>query len=126
MPKTAATIQLTGQDEQTLRRWTRSSSIRAGLAQRARIVLAAAQGLSNTQIAEQVGCSRPTVVRWRGRYAAKGLAGLADRPRSGRPRTVRRDRRTEIVATTQQPPPSSWASPTGPPARLPAIWGSAG
>jgi DNA-binding NarL/FixJ family response regulator len=62
MPKTAATIQLTGQDEQTLRRWTRSSSIRAGLAQRARIVLAAAQGLSNTQIAEQVGCSRPTVV----------------------------------------------------------------
>jgi Winged helix-turn helix len=126
MPKTAATIQLTGQDEQTLRRWTRSSSIRAGLAQRARIVLAAAQGLSNTQIAEQVGCSRPTVIRWRGRYAAKGLAELADRPRSGRPRTVRRDRRAEIVATTQQPHPSSWASRTGPPARLPAIWGSAG
>jgi hypothetical protein len=123
MPKTAAAIQLAGRDEQTLRRWVRSSSIRAGFAQRARIVLAAAEGLSNTQIAERVGCSRPTVIRWRGRYAAKGLAGLEDQPRSGRPRTVRRDRRAEIVAVTQQPPPSSWASPTGRPARSPASGG---
>jgi Winged helix-turn helix len=103
--KTSATIRLTDQDAATLRRWTRSSSIRAGLAQRARIVLAAAEGLSNTQIAERTGCSRPTVIHWRGRYAAKGLAGLEDQPRSGRPRTVRRDRRAEIVAITQQPPP---------------------
>jgi len=44
-------------------------------------VLAATQGLSNTQIAERVGCSRPTVIRWRTRYAAKGLAGLDDRRR---------------------------------------------
>jgi len=109
MPKTAASIQLTGQDEHTLRRWTRSSAIRAGLAQRARIVLAAVQGLSNAQIAEQVGCSRPTVIRWRGRYAAKGLAGLQDQPRSGRPRTVRRDRRAEIVASPSSHHPSSWA-----------------
>jgi Winged helix-turn helix len=105
MPKSAQPLTISDQDAPTLRRWTRSSSIRAGLAQRARIVLAAAQGLSNTQIAERVGCSRPTVVRWRGRYAAKGLAGLEDQPRSGRPRTVRRDRRAEIVAVTQQPPP---------------------
>jgi Winged helix-turn helix len=69
---------LTGQDEQTRRRWTQAS-----------IVLAAGEKLSNTQIAGQVGGSRPTVIRWRGRYAAKGLA---DQPRSGRPRTVRRDR----------------------------------
>jgi DNA-binding CsgD family transcriptional regulator len=114
MPKTAATVHLIDQDEQTLRRWTRSSSIRAGLAQRARIVLAAAEGLSNTQIAQRVGCSRPTVIRWRGRYAAKGLAGLGDQPRSGRPRTVRRDHH-----------PSSWVSPTGPPAASPSTWGSA-
>jgi transposase len=105
MPKTAATIRLTGQDEQTLRRWTRSSSIRAGLALRARIVLLAAEGLSNTHIAEQVGCSRPAVIRWRGRYAAGGIAGLGDRARAGRPRSVRRDRRAQIVTLTQQPPP---------------------
>jgi transposase len=105
MPKSAQPLMVSDQDAPTLRRWTRSSSIRAGLAQRARIVLAAAEGLSNTEIAERVGCSRPTVIRWRSRYAAKGLAGLDDQPRSGRPRTVRRDRRAEIVATTQQPPP---------------------
>jgi transposase len=105
MPKTAPSLTVSNQDEQTLRRWTRSSSIRAGLVQRARIVLAAAEGLSNTRIAEQVGCSRPAVIRWRGRYAAKGLAGLQDQPRSGRPRTVRRDRRAEIIAVTRQPPP---------------------
>jgi hypothetical protein len=125
MPKTAATIQLAGQDEQTLRRWTRSSSIRAGLAQRARIVLAAAQGLSNTQIAEQVGCSRPTVIRWRGRYAAKGWPDLATSPAPAGPAPS-----AVTVAPRSSPSPSSrhpssWASPTGPPARSPAIWGSA-
>ena len=105
MPKSAQPLTVSDQDAPTLRRRTRSSSTHAGLAQRARIVLAAAVGLSNTEIAERVGCSRPTVIRWRSRYAAKGLAGLDDQPRSGRPRTVRRVRRVEIVATTQQPPP---------------------
>jgi hypothetical protein len=125
MPKTAVTVDLTSQDAATLHRWTRSSSIPAGLAQRARIVLAAAEGLSNTHVAEQVGCSRSAVIRWRGRYAAKGLAGLAHGPRAGRPRTVRRDRRVEIVAVTQQPPPKRLASPTGPPAPSPNTWASA-
>jgi len=64
----------------------RSSAGRAGLAQRARIVLLAADGESNTAIAEKVGVSRPTVIGWRERYAASGLAGLEDEPRSGRPR----------------------------------------
>jgi transposase len=105
MPNTAATVQLTDADAATLRRWTRSSSIRAGLVLRARIVLAVAEGLSNSQIAQRVGCSRPAVIRWRARYAAKGLVGLDDQPRSGRPRTVRRDRRAEVVALTQEPPP---------------------
>ena len=56
------------------------------MAQRARIVLLAADGESNTAIAEKVGVSRPTVIGWRERYAASGLAGLEDEPRSGRPR----------------------------------------
>ncbi len=49
-------------DRDELVRRTRSSSVRAGLAQRARIVLLAAEGLSNTVIAERVGASRPTVI----------------------------------------------------------------
>jgi transposase len=89
-------------DREELTRWTRSSSIRAGLAQRARIVLLAADGVSNTAIADTVGVSRPTVIGWRDRYAAHGLAGLEDEPRSGRPRTI--DHRRIVTATLTPPP----------------------
>ena len=53
------------------------------MAQRARIVLLAADGVSNTEIARRVGVSRPTVIGWRARYARRGIAGLADEPASG-------------------------------------------
>ena len=81
---------------------TRASSVRAGLAQRARILLLAADGLSNTEIAALVGVSRPTVITWRARYASSGLEGLEDQPRSGRPRTV--DHRAVVSATLRPPP----------------------
>ena len=75
-------------DREELERLTRSSSVRAGLAQRARIVLLAADGMSNTAIAELVGRARPTVIGWRDRYQARGMAGLADEQavRAGRAR----------------------------------------
>jgi transposase len=92
-------------DRERLERLTRSSSVRAGLAARARIVLLAAEGISNTRIAELVGVSRPTVIGWRDRYAARGVPGLADDPRSGRPRHV--DHR-QIVAATLRPPPRKY------------------
>jgi transposase len=81
----------------------RSSSVRTGLAQRARIVLLAADGVSNTAIAQKLRVSRPTVIRWRQRYERGGLAGLVDEPRSGRPRVV--DHR-DVVAVTLASPPS--------------------
>ena len=89
-------------DRDRLSRLTRASSGRAGLAQRARIVLLAADGESNTAIAAKVGVSRPTVIDWRNRYAEQGISGLDDDPRSGRPRTI--DHR-QIVAVTLRPPP---------------------
>jgi transposase len=89
-------------DREALTRLTRSSSVRAGLAQRARIVLLAAQGESNTAIAERVGVTRPTVIGWRERYETAGVDGLADEPRSGRPRSVDH---AKIVAATLKPPP---------------------
>lgn len=52
---------------------------------RARIVLDAAHGYSNAKIARRRGVVVDTVRLWRGRYAGEGLAGLADRSRSGRP-----------------------------------------
>ena len=90
-------------DRELLDSWTRSSSIRAGLAQRARIVLLAADGVSNTEIAVRVGVARQTVISWRERYAASGITGLDDERRSGRPRTVDR---AQILAATLTPPPA--------------------
>ncbi|GMA21755.1 hypothetical protein GCM10025862_37760 [Arsenicicoccus piscis] len=75
-------------DREVLSRLVRSSSARAGLAQRARIVLLAADGQSSVSIAQRVEVSRPTAIEWRNRYGAKGIDGLADDPRSGRPREV--------------------------------------
>lgn len=89
-------------DREELVRLTRSTSGRAGLAVRARIVLLAAEGVSNTAIAERVGVSRPTVLGWRGRYQSRGIAGLADEERAGRPRTV--DHRQVVAATLKAPP----------------------
>ena len=75
------------------------------MALRARIVLAAAEGEANERIAARVGVSKVTVLQWRRRYLEQGLAGLADQPRSGRPRTV--DHRA-IVSTTLRPPPKKY------------------
>jgi hypothetical protein len=64
---------------------TRSSPVRTGLAARARIVLLAAAGLPNAEIARRTRTSRPTVVDWRPRYDPGGIRALDDQPRSSRP-----------------------------------------
>ncbi len=89
-------------DREELERWVRASRVPASAAKRARIVLLAADGVANTRIAELVGATVTTVLGWRERYQAKGVAGLADAPRPGRPRTL--DHRA-IVAETLKPPP---------------------
>ena len=93
----AAPLVLREGDRPRLEGMLRSSSIRAGLAQRARIVLLAADGLSNAEIARRTGTSRPTVVDWRARYVAGGVAALQDQPRSGRPPEI--DEIDVVVAT---------------------------
>src|SRR3954470_21034487 len=102
--RAAAALGLRDGDRERLVSLTRSSKVRAGLAQRARIVLMAGDGLSNTAIAERVGVARQTVLGWRARDERSGLAGLEDEPRSGRPRHI--DHR-EIVAATLRPPPKN-------------------
>ena len=82
--------------------WTRSSSVRAGVATRAKIVLAAGNGEGTSSISRRLGVSRPTVIQWRQRYAVAGLAGLDDAERSGRPKTIDD---AAIIAATLEPPP---------------------
>jgi transposase len=91
-------------DRVELERLIRSSSVRAVLAQRARIVLLASDGIANTEIAARCGVTRQAVVTWRARYLRGGVAGLEDEDRAGRPRSVDRAR---IIAETLKAPPKS-------------------
>ena len=76
-------IEVSGEDRAELERIVRAVSSEVRMVERARIVLEAARGLKGEEIAERVGCSEPTVVKWRGRYAEYGIEGLRDAPRSG-------------------------------------------
>lgn len=102
--KPAPALTLRDGDQQVLEKVVRSSTTTAGAAQRARIVLLAAQGTTNALIAELAGVSRPTVNQWRNRYLEHGLAGLVDVQRPGRPKVVDD---AAIVAATLMPPPQS-------------------
>jgi transposase len=93
----AAPLVLREGDRSRLEALMRSSSVRAGLVSRARIVLLAAEGLPNAEIARRTGTSRPTVVDWRARYDAGGIRALEDLPRSGRPPEI--DEIDVVVAT---------------------------
>src|SRR4051794_13328205 len=79
------TVQVPEADRRELQRRARDKGAPARVVERARIVLLAADEVPGKQIAEMVGCAEGTVVTWRGRYAERGLAGLADLPRSGKP-----------------------------------------
>jgi hypothetical protein len=111
--RAAPALTLRDGDRERLESWLRARSVRAGLVKRARIVLLAADGLTNQKIATRVGASRTTVViEWRNRYQARGVAGLEDRDRSGRPREVDH---AAAVTSTLTPPPKSLRSRTGRP-----------
>jgi transposase len=84
----AAPLALRDGDRRQLEALARSSSVRSDVAQRALIVLLAAEGLANTEIARLAGTSRPTVLKWRHRYQVYGVAGLDDDRRPGRPVTI--------------------------------------
>ena len=100
----AAALVVSDQDRQTLESWTRSSTVSAGQRERAEIVLAVADGAGISGVARRLGVSRPTAIKWRDRFAAHGLGGLADLPRSGRPKTIDD---AQIIAATLEPPPAS-------------------
>src|SRR6266581_6360090 len=88
-----------------LQRRVRAHTTPQRAAKRARIVLLAADGVPNRQIAPMVGMNQHTVAQWRRRFEVERLAGLTDRKRPGRPLVYDHDQRLRIVATvTQQPP----------------------
>jgi transposase len=103
--KSDMAFQVSDSDRAELERRVRSRTAPARMVQRAGIVLLSADGVMGREIAARVGCSEQTVVAWRARYAKEGLAGLEDRERSGRPRTIDATKRSQILAVTLKPPP---------------------
>jgi transposase len=91
-------------DRHELERLVRASSTPAGLSRRARAVLLMAQGLAGVTIATRTSYTVVQVSRLRRRFAEHGLAGLADRPRSGRPPSVSARQRARVVALTLKAP----------------------
>jgi transposase len=96
------TVDVPAADREVLESWLRSSSISAGLARRARIVLLAAEGAAVKDIVTLVGASKPTVIGWKKRYAVDGIAGLQDLPKAGRPPVI--DEVAVVLATLEPPP----------------------
>jgi transposase len=102
----AAPLMLPDTDREILEKWVRSSTTKAGLVTRARIVLSAADGVAHAETARRFAISRQTVINWRARYESGGVAGLFDEERSGRPRTLDRDK---LITVTLTPPPAKYA-----------------
>jgi transposase len=105
MSKRAASVSLSAEELQTLRRVAAGRRTPVRDAQRARIILAAAEGHSNEAIAEAEGMSRLSVGLWRKRFADERLPGLRDRPRAGKPRTYTETDILRVIETacTQKP-----------------------
>jgi putative transposase len=100
-----APVVLSEEHQQQLRSWAASRSLPHGLVTRARIVLLAAEGLTNQAIAEKVGLSKPMVGKWRQCYLEHGLTGLHDEMRPGRPRSVSDEEVAALLRKTLQSKP---------------------
>jgi len=105
MPNRVRTLTVTDEQRAELRRRVRAKGAPAREAERARIVLLAGEGVPGVEIADRVGCSEPTVIRWRSRFDEHGLAGLDDAPRSGKPPTVPTEVRDRVLTLTLTEPP---------------------
>jgi transposase len=103
--RAAVEIELSEEEERRLRAVLRTPSASQQQALRARIVLRAAEGATNTEIAAEAGVSLPTVGLWRRSFSERGLDGLNDAPRSGRPREIDDDEVQRVLAMTLEPPP---------------------
>src|SRR5712692_5021088 len=96
---------LADDERRILENWARRRRTAQGLAVRARIVLACAQGDSNLAVSARLGVNRGTVTRWRARFLARRLDGLGDEPRPGVPRTITDAQVEEVVVRTLEEVP---------------------
>ena len=102
-----AELVLSDDERAQLQRWERRAKSAQALALRSRIVLACADGESNAAVAARLGCSAPTVGKWRSRFVERRLDGLIDEPRPGRPPTVSAEQVEDVVVATLEKTPAN-------------------
>jgi transposase len=101
----AVEVVLSEGEREQLESWARRGKSAQALAQRSRIVLAAAEGLKNTEISQRLSLDQTTVRKWRSRFARDRLDGLVDEPRPGRPRTIGDAQVEEVIVKTLESAP---------------------
>lgn len=106
MPRIAPKIDLTPAQRQELQRLARAASSSALESLRARIILLAEGDHPNEEIASALEISEPMVCKWRSRFARKGMAGLAEAPRSGRPIRLSAQKLNTVLTEVTRPPKS--------------------
>lgn len=104
-PKKALTLNL--DEKQMLEQWARRPKSAQRLALRSRIVLACAEGLNNTQVAQRLGVTMPTVGKWCARFLEDRLEGLVDEPRPGAPRTISDAQVEQVITRTLESKPEA-------------------
>jgi len=103
-----APLAVTGEQREALARGARAATSTQAYALRCRIVLACAEpGVFNSRVAAELGVSVPTVMKWRGRFIERGLPGLADEQRPGRPPSILLDKVSEVLAATLEETPKN-------------------
>ena len=99
-------VELSPEERERLERWARRRKSSQALALRCRIVLGAAEGMANVDIAAELGCHAATVGKWRRRFAERRLDGLSDDPRPGPPRRIVDTKVEEVLVKTLEETPA--------------------
>jgi putative transposase len=105
----ARTVVVTDEQKEQLESFAVSRSLPHAQVERAKIVLKAAQGMKNVQIAAQLSTTRQTVGKWRKRFVERGIGGLYDELRPGRPRSIEDERVAALIRKTLKTKPQDGA-----------------
>jgi len=115
MARKAIAIELSKEQKAQLEKITRSHRAEHRLVERAKIILACAEGKQNKEVAAEFETSVSRIGKWRKRFAAKGIAGLDDEPRPGAPATYGQEFRDRLLSKLESDPPKGlarWDCPT--------------